>query len=209
MALFIMKIIPIFALSALFLVGCGGSDGDSSSPKSTTTNNNEFSNPIGEVEEINQTAGSTDNSNTYTLPDSNEFAEMMLNAVNQVRSEFQQCGDTTMPPAPALMWNYDLEHAAFVHSSDMANVDFMDHTGSDGSSPDERISATGYEFNAWAENVAVGHRSVETVMASWMVSEGHCKNIMSTDITQMGASAAVNPDTRYGTYWTQVFARPR
>lgn len=208
MVLFIMKIIPIFALSALFLVGCGGSDGDSASPTTTTTNN-EFSNPIGEVDEVNQTADSTNNSNTYTLPGSNEFAEMMLNAVNQVRSEVQQCGDTTMPPVPALTWDYDLEHAAFVHSSDMANVDFMDHTGSDGSSPGNRISATGYEFSAWAENVAVGHRSIETVMASWMVSEGHCKNIMSADITQIGASAVVNPDTRYGTYWTQVFARPR
>lgn len=144
-----------------------------------------------------------------TPPQSNEFADLMLHAVNQASSQQQDCGGTMMPAVPALTWDFDLESAAFTHSSDMANANFMGHTGSNGSDPGDRISATGYEFNAWAENVAAGQKNIDAVMSAWMESPGHCKNIMNATVTQLGASFVENPDSRYGIYWTQVFARPR
>lgn len=133
----------------------------------------------------------------------------MLYAVNQARSQEQNCGGTMMPAVPALTWDYSLESAAYRHSSDMANADFMDHTGSDGSSPGDRIEDTGYVARAWAENVAVGQKDIDAVMAAWMASSGHCKNIMSSSVTEMGASAVENSGTKYGIYWTQVFGRPQ
>ncbi|GAL02675.1 probable transmembrane protein [Photobacterium aphoticum] len=67
------------------------------------------------------------------VPDDTDFAEQMLNAVNQARAQEQNCGGEIMPAVPALTWDYDLQEAAFRHSSDMANGGFMSHTGSDNS----------------------------------------------------------------------------
>lgn len=201
-----MKVAPLFLLSALVLTGCGGSDGGSSNSDTGSTSSNmsggSTTNPVPD------SGGNTGTTTPVAPPQSNEFADLMLYAVNQARSTQQNCGGDIMPAVPALTWDYSLESAAYAHSSDMANADFMDHTGSNGSSPGDRISATGYEFSAWAENVAAGQQSIDEVMASWLSSPGHCKNIMSSSVTQLGAAAVENADTRYGIYWTQVFARP-
>jgi uncharacterized protein YkwD len=136
-------------------------------------------------------------------------AEQMLAAVNDVRSKTQQCGSKTMPPVGALTLSYDLESAAYGHSSDMANSDFMSHTGSDGSTLSSRVNATGYAWSRLGENVAAGQSSINAVMNAWLSSEGHCLNIMNADFDQMGASMVENQSASYRYYWTQVFAKQR
>ncbi|MGI3097827.1 CAP domain-containing protein [Vibrio diabolicus] len=174
-------LVPVLAL---LLSACGG-DGESSAP----------------VDSGSQNTGSTSSQGT--------FAEQMLAAVNSARSTTQQCGATTMSPVGALTWSYDLESAAYRHSSDMANSDFMSHTGSDGSNMSDRVNATGYAWSAIGENVAVGQSSINAVVNAWLSSEGHCLNIMSADFDQMGASLVENHSASYGYYWTQVFAKQR
>ncbi|MGF1734666.1 CAP domain-containing protein [Photobacterium satsumensis] len=219
-----MKVLPIVALSTLLLAGCGGG---SSSSSSTGTDNsgNPVNLPVDDQDsgtnpgDDNNTGGGNDNNTGggdegNTDPDpapgpGETFAEQMLYAVNQARSQQQVCGSDVMPAVPALEWDYNLESAAFTHSSDMANNNFMSHTGSDGSSPEDRINATGYSWSTWAENVAAGQKDIDAVMTSWMNSPGHCKNIMNGSVTEMGASYVENSSTQYGIYWTQVFAKPR
>ncbi|WEM45542.1 CAP domain-containing protein (plasmid) [Photobacterium sp. DA100] len=217
-----MKVLPLFVLSSLLLVGCGS--GGSSSSASSDSDNPGTPSHLPESggddsgtspgDDNNAGSGGDDNTgggdegNTDPSP-GDTFAEQMLYAVNQARSQSQVCGSTTMPAVPALEWDYDLESAAIRHSSDMANNGFMSHTGSDGSSPEDRINATGYSWSTWGENVAAGQKSIDAVMAAWMKSEGHCKNIMNGNVTEMGAAFVENPDTQYGIYWTQVFAKPR
>lgn len=92
--------------------------------------------------------------------------------------------------------------AASGHSQDMAEHGIMSHVGSDGSNPGERITREGYSFSTWGENVAWGYPTVERVMAGWVSSAGHCKNIMNPRFTEFGAA-------EIDRYWTQVFARPR
>lgn len=219
-----MKVIPILALSALLLAGCGG--GSSSSSSSSTDNSgNPVNLPVDDQDtgtspgDDNNTGGGNDNNtgggdDGETNPDpspepGDTFAEQMLYAVNQARSQQQVCGSDVMPAVPALEWDLDLQDAAYRHSSDMANNNFMSHTGSDGTSPSDRIDATGYTWSTWAENVAAGQKDIDAVMAAWMKSEGHCKNIMNGNVTEMGSSYVENADTTYGIYWTQVFAKPR
>lgn len=206
----VMKLIPLFVLSSLLLVGCGSGGSSSSSPDENSGN------PI-EVPDEGQKPGTDpgDGEEGNTTPEEplpapgDTFAEQMLYAVNQARSQEQNCGGQIMPAVPALTWDYDLESAAFSHSSDMANNNFMSHTGSDGSSPQDRIEAEGYSWSTWAENVAAGQNDINAVMTSWMNSPGHCKNIMNGSVTEMGASYVENSSTQYGIYWTQVFAKPR
>ena len=219
-----MKVLPLFVLSSLLLVGCGSGGSSSSSSSGTDNSGNPVSLPedgqnIGtNPGDDNNVGGGNDNNSGddqgNTDPDpapgpGETFAEQMLFAVNQARAEEQNCGGQIMPAVPALTWDYDLESAAYSHSSDMANNNFMSHTGSDGSSPQDRIEATGYSWSTWAENVAAGQKDINAVMASWMNSPGHCKNIMNGSVTEMGASFVENSSTQYGIYWTQVFAKPR
>jgi uncharacterized protein YkwD len=46
-------------------------------------------------------------------------------------------------------------------------------------------------------------------MQGWIDSPGHCANLMAPIFTELGAAGYTNPDSTYGTYWTQAFGRPR
>ncbi|MGF1701524.1 CAP domain-containing protein [Photobacterium makurazakiensis] len=206
-----MRVVPLILLSSLLLAGCGsgGSDSGSNSGNSGSDVSDGGGNSNNGGSGDNGSDGNDDGNPVVLPPPSDEFADQMLYAVNLARSEQQNCGGTIMPAVPALEWDYDLEAAAYRHSSDMANANFMSHTGSDGSSPDQRIADTGYSANAWAENVAAGQQSIDAVMTAWMNSAGHCTNIMNANVTELGASLVENPGSGYGYYWTQVFARPK
>ncbi|MEU8828186.1 CAP domain-containing protein [Streptomyces sp. NPDC048636] len=97
-----------------------------------------------------------------------------------------------------------LTKAAQAHSEDMAKHNDMSHTGSDGSSPDDRIERAGYSWSAYGENVAYGYSSPESVMEGWMNSSGHRANILNCDFKEIGVGHA-----QPGHYWTQDFATAR
>jgi uncharacterized protein YkwD len=98
----------------------------------------------------------------------------------------------------------DLHAAARAHSVDMAAQGNLDHTGSDGSSPQDRMRAAGYD-KPLSENIAVGFRSPEQVMSGWMHSKGHRANILDCDAKAVGVGVAVGRDGK--AYWTQDFGR--
>ncbi|WP_173861704.1 CAP domain-containing protein, partial [Streptomyces aureus] len=77
--------------------------------------------------------------------------------------------------------NATLTRAAQGHSEDMAARDFFDHTNPDGAGPGERVTAAGYPWSTYGENIAMGQSSPEQVMESWMNSPGHRANILNCD----------------------------
>lgn len=102
----------------------------------------------------------------------------------------------------------ELNVAALVHTQRQAADGDIFHTDPrDGSDPGDRISRAGYSFGTWGENVAAGYRSSESVMAGWMTSPGHCRNILNPAFTEIGVGY-VTGGKRFGEFWTQVFARP-
>jgi hypothetical protein len=105
----------------------------------------------------------------------------------------------------ALVRNSSLDAAARRHSDDMANGNFFSHTGSDGSSAGDRIFATGYRWIAYGENIAAGHRTPAEVVAAWMNSDGHRRNILDPGFKEIGVALVLRPGTTYGYYWTQEF----
>ncbi|MCM3804738.1 CAP domain-containing protein [Streptomyces sp. DR7-3] len=100
--------------------------------------------------------------------------------------------------------NEKLTKAAQDHSEDMAAHGDMSHTGSDGSSPGDRIERAGYSWRAYGENVAYGYDSPKSVMAGWMNSSGHKANILNCDFKEIGVGLA-----QPGNYWTQDFGTAR
>jgi uncharacterized protein YkwD len=87
----------------------------------------------------------------------------------------------------------------------MAENNYFDHTGIDGSSPGDRISAAGYNWKTYGENIAAGYSDAKTVMEGWLTSAGHCSNLMNTDFKDVGVGVVDGGSDTYGIYWTQNF----
>jgi len=110
-----------------------------------------------------------------------------------------------------------LMRAAQQHSEDMAVNNFFGHVGSNGSSLAQRVNAVGYLWSALAENVAAGYATPEAVMAGWMRSDGHRRNILNCRYVHVGIGYVYQTDDAplagaqypYYYYWTQVFGAPR
>jgi uncharacterized protein YkwD len=103
-----------------------------------------------------------------------------------------------------------LNAAALAHSTDMACNDFVDHTGSDGSTWFDRIAAQGYAYSAATENIYVGSPEFggtpQGAFDWWWNSQIHHDNIMDPDVTEIGIGYVFNADSTYGGYYTLVFA---
>ncbi|MET7542377.1 CAP domain-containing protein [Streptomyces sp. NPDC005349] len=121
--------------------------------------------------------------------------DTVLTLVNNERSK-AGCSPLTM--------NAKLTKAAQDHSKDMASHQNMSHTGSDGSSPADRITRAGYTWSSYGENVAYGYSTPEKVMAGWMSSPGHKRNILDCSFKEIGIGLA-GPNS----YWTQDFGTAR
>ncbi|MGW9447554.1 sigma-70 family RNA polymerase sigma factor [Streptomyces sp. NPDC055632] len=132
---------------------------------------------------------------TATKQDSGHSSveEQVIALVNAERAK-EGCG--------AVTGNSLLARAAQGHSDDMAARDFFDHTNPDGAGPGERVTATGYGWSTYGENIAMGQRTAEQVMESWMNSPGHRANILNCSFKELGVGLHTGDG---GPYWTQVF----
>lgn len=130
--------------------------------------------------------------------------ESLLSAVNAVRASGATCDGMPQPPVPPLERNESLMRAARLHSLDMLEQRYLDHTSRDGRMMADRMAEAGFT-GAWpiGENIAADYPSVEAVMAGWMSSPGHCLNIMESSYRVLGVGYA---EGRGQTRWTQNFA---
>jgi uncharacterized protein YkwD len=106
----------------------------------------------------------------------------------------------------ALVADPRLMAAAQSHSQDMASQEFFDHTGSDGSTPGDRITREDYPWTFFAENLGCGYPTAEAMVQGWLDSPGHRANMLSPQAAHIGIGLAYNPDTDCGYYWTSDFA---
>ncbi|GAA4755336.1 CAP domain-containing protein [Flavisolibacter ginsenosidimutans] len=138
---------------------------------------------------------------THPLPE-HRFAgvnkTLLLQLVNDVRKKGCKCGDTWYPSAPPVAWNELLEKAALNHSTDMNRNGFFSHTSPTNGKAGPRLEAIGYNWRTYGENIAMGYESEKEVVAGWLTSPGHCKNIMNPSYKEMGVA-------KVGNLWTQDF----
>ncbi|MFG3286908.1 sigma-70 family RNA polymerase sigma factor [Streptomyces sp. NPDC048111] len=102
----------------------------------------------------------------------------------------------------ALTTNAQLYDAALKHSENMAAQNFFDHTDPSGNGPGERITAAGYRWNTYGENIARGQADAAAVMDSWMHSPGHRANILNCAFKEIGIGVHYGSG---GPWWTQDF----
>ena len=89
-----------------------------------------------------------------------------------------------------LTGNAALDQAAQRHAADMAASGRLGHTGSDGSSMEDRVRGAGYSYRSLGENVAVGQAGAAEVVADWMDSPGHRANILMAEAREIGVGFA-------------------
>ncbi len=104
---------------------------------------------------------------------------------------------------PPLSVTEKLQKANDVRAKEISQV--FSHTRPDGSACFTALSEAGESYSFAGENIAAGQASPESVMDSWMNSEGHRANILSKDFTHMGIGYYYNKDGSYRYYWTQMF----
>jgi uncharacterized protein YkwD len=146
---------------------------------------------------------------TITADDIPVLRAQLLELVNAARSQPRRCGELPFRAAGPVRYSDSLTKAAVIHAADMAQRDSLDHAGSDGSNPGERLTRVGYRWKISGENLALGYDAVETVVHGWLDSPAHCENIMEPRFEEMGLAFAIGPGPQAPVYWVQNFAAAR
>ena len=90
----------------------------------------------------------------------------------------------------------ELNRAARVRANEIIRK--FSHTRPDGSAW-RTVSGAAY-----GENIAMGQRTADKVMAAWMTSSGHRANILRASYGSIGVCAVVSNGV---TYWAQLFGK--
>ena len=114
-----------------------------------------------------------------------EYAAEVVRQVNEERAKYG---------LGALSVDGDLTKAAYIRASEITQQ--FSHTRPDGSSW-STVSA-----KAKGENIAMGYKSADKVMAAWLTSEGHRANILRESFTTIGVCAYEYNGIMY---WVQLF----
>jgi uncharacterized protein YkwD len=105
--------------------------------------------------------------------------------------------------------NTRLANAAQLQADQVAQLQVLEHdlAGARYPTPQDRLAAAGYSWQAFGENLAMGQPSAAAAVAAWMDSPGQRSNILNPAFTEIGAGYATDAQGR--PYYVQVFGNPR
>ncbi|WP_274557737.1 CAP domain-containing protein [Streptomyces spiramyceticus] len=134
---------------------------------------------------------------TNAAPAGGKTAQLAAQVIEMVNTERDKHGCSPVTS------NAKLQAAAQRHSDDMAARNFYDHTNPDGAGPGERITAAGYRWTTYGENIYKSPQDARTAMDGWMKSPGHRGNILNCAFKEIGVGINLSSN---GPWWTQNFA---
>ena len=139
-------------------------------------------------------------SNPSTTPEqkpSTDFSSYQQQVLDLVNAERAKRGIS------ALTLDSSLSSVATKKSQDMIDKNYFDHTSPTYGSPFDMMKQFGISYRSAGENIAKGQKTPQEVVDAWMNSEGHRKNILNPNFTNLGVGIA--KDSNKTTYWTQMF----
>ncbi|MFJ9434171.1 sigma-70 family RNA polymerase sigma factor [Streptomyces sp. NPDC101490] len=98
-----------------------------------------------------------------------------------------------------------LAGAARAYARDMAGRGYYGHASPEGEYADSRISAAGYDWSAWAENLDRGPADPASVVADWTDGAVHEENMLDCRYRDTGVARVPGPG---GPVWVQKLAAP-
>ena len=193
------KIISLVLLGSIFVGGvqvhAATIDSSNNTRKVTATRPNRPSRPSRPVNGSNSTTtkpstgentGSNSTVGNNTTVNEKFMAEVEQAIYNKVNEERAKAG------VSALSYNTTMEKYARIKSQDMGDKNYFSHTDLNGNYITTQMKADGVTYNAWGENIAYIAGITDPAalanqfMTNWMNSEGHKKNILSTNFTSIG-----------------------
>lgn len=150
------------------------------------------------------TGGTDATAGSCTYQENDAYVSEVLNMANEARAG---------QGLAALSLNSQLSAAALQHSIDMGCNNFVGHTGSDGSTWYDRVTAQGYANSITArENIYVGNPDFggtpQGAMNFWLNSQVHRDNLFNQTVSDVGIAYVFVDGSEYGGYYTLVLARP-
>lgn len=95
--------------------------------------------------------------------------------------------------------NSALTRSAQGHADDMSARHYFSHTSKNGRTWDRRIEKAGFH-SPGGENIAYGFDSPASVVAAWVASPGHLRNLLDCKFRRIGVGFQAS-----GEYWVQDF----
>ncbi|MFO7768510.1 MAG: CAP domain-containing protein [bacterium] len=142
-----------------------------------------------------------------------------LSACEDSGTESVQCGQTELQAVMdavnqerqanglgILRVDVRLVDAAQGHAQNMADSLFVGHTGSDGSTAVDRVSAEGYTPTTVLEVVAAGPGTGEDIVAGWLAEPTQAQFLRSPAVQHIGVGRAEGGTGSSGTCWCVVLA---
>ena len=139
--------------------------------------------------------GTSFGSGIYKIRNPDKVQFRMLDSVNALR----QAGGK----AP-LKLNAELNAAAATHSKDMALQNRPWHFGSDGSSPLDRVTRTGYTGNVLGETISESYENEVQTLTAWMEDSATRAVLMDAKAVNMGFSWHQEENGKI--WWTLITA---
>jgi uncharacterized YkwD family protein/spore coat assembly protein SafA len=115
----------------------------------------------------------------------------VLSLVNQERSK------AGLKP---LSMDWEVQRVARIKACDMQQKGYFSHTSPTYGSPFTMLKQHGINYKSAGENIAMGQKTPQEVMVSWMNSQGHRANILKPEYTHLGVGYC-----QQGNYWVQMF----
>ena len=133
---------------------------------------------------------------TVMEPPASQWKYEVLTLVNKVRIKNN---------LERLDWGITCESAADLRARE--SMTLYAHTRPNGSSWSTACPAPG-SGGVSGENLAIGNAAVSpaTVVALWMGSDSHRRNILNPDYTNLSVGFVFDPKSEYKTYWSQFFS---
>ena len=168
--------------------------------KPESTPNNPSTTPQQKPERTPSTPSTNPEQKPESTPEqkpSTDFSSYQQQVLDLVNAERTKRGIS------ALTLDSNLSNVATKKSQDMVNKNYFDHTSPTYGSPFDMMKQFGISYRTAGENIAKGQKTPQEVVTAWMNSEGHRKNILNPNFTNLGVGIA--KDSKGTTYWTQMF----
>lgn len=95
-------------------------------------------------------------------------------------------------------YNAQLASAALAHSQDMSQNNYVNHTGRDGSSPGQRATTAGYNWQLIGENLEAGLADAAAIIERWWRQSPSHLHVMQMPVREVGVGYVYDPNDQAG-----------
>jgi uncharacterized protein YkwD len=128
--------------------------------------------------------------------------ELAVQAVNLINQQRASRGLRALNASPSIT------AAAGAYARLMAEKNWFGHDGPDGSTPQSRLTASGYTGSFKGEALAAGQSTAESAVAAWLASPAHAAIVLSPDAVDIGIGVYYRGGSAYGSYWVLTTGVP-